>query len=422
MSDKYPARIDDFNLKIETIDDAFPKAIAEHEFPFRDGALLQDMGQKAHSIIIRCYFSNDKYEDHKKFINHLQSREYFELVHPKYGVMQGCIRNVAVRHDDSVDNAVLDITFVENLRGNIESPVVYVNADKDCEEAYQRSISEQKTKFSTDMHSALGSEAKSILDKALDPNQDILTQFPGLSIKARNYVKAVDIYVQGLETTLNNIANPANSFISTIEFGVTLPGRVIGSVARTAERYSMLYESIKSAPTRFISSLKDGLTKLENSLGFTTHTQTARSSRLALDLGYIFSDDETKRQMARRLENVRAFTPVGKYVKTETSPVLMTVTEIEQTLYDVRIELQASIDANREMQSLKDMAFILQEHAYKVKIESEKLATYDAPDYMPLHLICLLHGLSYQYAERLHTVNRFKHPNFIRGDYKVYVR
>lgn len=421
MPDRFPARIDGFGLDMETIEDTFTKSIAKYEFPYSDGALLEDIGQKARTIRVRCYFYNETYEEHFKFINHLESRELFELVHPQYGLMKGCIETVSVRHDAREETAEIDLSFVENLRGSIEVKIRPA-VDDSCEAAYNQSIDEQKAVFFYDMREAIGQAAAVVAAKALDPDQGILEQFTGLTRTVSEYVKSVDTYVRGLETTLNDIANPANSLISTIDFGVNLPGRVIGAAARTAERYSLLFDSIKNAPVRFVQSFRDGMTKLENSLGYPKHTRSAKASRAALDLGYIYRDDETNRNKARTQEKAKSFNTEGKYVKSEPMPVLLTADEIELSLYLAREMLQSSIDEEREMQSLKDLALLLQEHAYQVKIESEKLLTISVDNETPLHLICLMRGLPYQYAERIHSVNKIKNPNFVRGDVRVYAR
>jgi hypothetical protein len=232
----------------------------------------------------------------------------------------------------------------------------------------------------------------------------------------------VNTFINKLESTLNDIANPANSLIATINFGTNLPGRIIGALARTAERYSILYNSLKNTPNRFIQSFRDAMTELENSLDFKKHVRIAKARQASLDLGYIYSTDEENRNKTRRLEKIKSFDANGKYVKTEAMPLLLTVNEIEQSLYDVRTDLQTSIDETRGMHSLKDMALALQEHAYNIKIESEKLVPVTIDNEMPLHLICLMYNLPYQYAERIHSVNNIKHPNFVKGDIKIYVR
>lgn len=82
--------VDGIPLEIETLDDQFEVAIARHEFPFKDGALLENMGQKARTVAIRCYFWDDgshlTYNGHIKLVNHLKDKALFELTHPMKAV------------------------------------------------------------------------------------------------------------------------------------------------------------------------------------------------------------------------------------------------------------------------------------------------------------------------------------------------
>jgi hypothetical protein len=73
------------------------------------------------------------------------------------------------------------------------------------------------------------------------------------------------------------------------------------------------------------------------------------------------------------------------------------------------------------MDSLKDTARILTEHAISVKLESEKLVTVSVDNETPLHLLCLQRGLPYNYAERLIMVNNIPYPNQVKGEVQVYV-
>jgi len=421
--DKYYAYIyPQWKLEIENIEDSFEKSIAQYEFPYRDGALLEDMGQKAHKIRFRCYFYNENYDSHIELIKFLEGKDLIEIAHPQYGIIIGKIETLSVRHDDRERTAEIDITFIENLRGEIH-PLTYVDVESAAEEAFIEGQDEQMEEFKDDAEEELGAEADEVLEKELDPDKGILEQFTDISKKARKYVKDVDAYVRKLEGTLGTISNPANSLTSTIQYGVNLPGRVIGAVAKTVERYAILYNTIRNAPARFLLSLKDGLKKLELSFGkFSKHTRIASVQRRALVAGYIYKSDESKRQILKSAEKVKSFDALGHYLKTEPTEQIMTIQEIEQTLADVRSDIQETVELSRGMQSLKDLALVLLEHVNKIKLEREKLVRVDIENEIPLHLICLKYGLSYNYATRIYAINSCKHPNFVRGELNIYAR
>jgi len=421
--DKYYAYIyPQWKLEIENIEDSFEKSIAQYEFPYRDGALLEDMGQKAHKIRFRCYFYNENYDSHIELIKFLEGKDLVEIAHPQYGIIIGKIETLSVRHDDRERTAEIDITFIENLRGEIH-PLTYVDVESAAEEAFIEGQDEQMEEFKADTEDELGAEADEVLAKELDPDKGILEQFTDVSKKARKYVKDVDKYVRKLEGTLNKISNPANSLTSTIQYGVNLPGRVIGAVAKTVERYAIFYNTLRNAPARFLLSLKDGFKKLELSFGkFSKHTRIASVQRRALVVGYIYKSDEAKRQALKSAEKVKSFDAKGNYLKAEPAEQIMTIQEIEQTLADVRSDIQETVELSRGMQSLKDLALVLLEHVNKIKLEREKLVRVDIENEIPLHLICLKYGLSYNYATRIHAINSCKHPNFVRGELNIYAR
>lgn len=435
MPDLYQAQLDGFFLEIETTDDAFEKAIVRHEYPFKDGALLEDMGRKARVVKFRCYFWDDgadhaTYDTHIELVKHLASQEISELVHPKYGPLRGCVESMSVRHDDRDRTAEIDVTFVEGL---IEDggDTRHEDVEAGAEEAYNDGIADQEREFADDMKADLGPEAPGIMDRVLDPAKSIVEQFQDVSTKSRNYLKTVESYVGTMEATLNTIANPANSLVSTINYGTNLPGRVIGSVSRCVERYALLYDSLKNAPARFVNSMTFGLKGLSNSSGkFSKTTKIAAASHTALQTAYLYKADEVLRVAQKKNEGLRAFDALGNYtalavvasrVSGATAPeTTMTVNELESSLAEVRASLQEAIDLSRQNTSLKQQALQLQTHVNSIKLEREKIIQILLDNPMPLHLVCLRYGLPYNAAERLLMINAIPNPNSTSGEVSVY--
>jgi prophage DNA circulation protein len=427
MADTYFAYLDNTRLEMETIDDTFEKSIVRHEFPFRDGALLEDMGQKARTVRLRCYFWDDggdhaTYDDHILLINHLASRELFELDHPMYGIMKGCVESVSVRHDDRQRTAEVDITFVENLRGEIE-PAEQADVEAEAEAAFTDVQERMMDSFSEGLRDVLGPEAAGILDKTLDASKGVLEQFQNVSLAARNYLKKVDTFVSTVESTLTEIANPANSLVSTINFGTNLPGRVIGSVTRCVERYARLYETLTTAPARFADSFNLAALELERALGFgKSHVRSTAAAQAGYTMATLYKADEEQRQSLRRKEKNACFDASGTYTTPETAAPVMNVRELEQSLATTRTMIQRAVDQDRRQEGLKTMARRLLEHVNSVKLEREKIVAVDLDNVMPLHLVCLKYGLPYNTAERIHSINRIPNPSFASGRVSIYGR
>ncbi len=438
-AEKYAASIDGLPLDIETLEDGFEKALVQHEFPFRDGALLEDMGQKARTVRVRCYFWGETYEAHRELLERLERLDLLDFVHPKYGLLHGGIESIVVRHDDRRRTAEIDLTFIENLRGEAQ-PDARPDVAAEAEQAFVAGIAEQADAVVQDMRDVLGAEADTICGRVLAEGQDMLGQFTGLSAAASDYVRTVDTYVNGFSAALAAVANPANSLTATISYATNLPGRVIGAVARTVERYARLFDSVRSAPTRFVASLTDGVDEmsgaLEDAIGggasgvggagsaakssMTRRLAAATAQRAALEMAYIYKEDEQIRQAVRRVETAASFDVLGNDVKAETPGAIMTVNELEATLAVVRARLQASLAADRLAVSLKDLAVALLVHVNSVKLERDRIVTVRVDPEIPLHLVCQQYGLPYNYAERIYSLNNIAAPNFTRGHIDIY--
>ena len=423
--DIYPAQLDGYDLEIETLDDRFENAIVRHEFPKRAGALLENMGQKARSVSIRCYFWDHgdhlTYADHVDFINHLQSTELSELVHPQYGLIKGMIESFNVRHDDRDMTAEVDITFVEDMRGST-ADIEYEDVEAAVEEAVVASQLEQMDAFAAEVRAALGAESVGILERVLDPAQGIYTQFQGYSQRAKNYLKKVDAFVATVEGTLLDVANQANGIISTINYGTNLPGRVIGSLSRCIERYVTLYSTIKNAPSRFLSNLDQAMLQLEATAGFGKHLRIGFAIQAAQTIAGVYKEDESARGKVRKSETTAAFDTQGNYRAAAAVEPILTISELEASLSQLRTLLQDGIDQDRSMQSLKTMAGSLLNHINTIKLERDRIITVALDNAMPLHLVCHRYGLDYNYAERIASINRIPRPNFTRGEVQIYGR
>ena len=224
MPDLYKASLDGYDLYIETIEDTFESAIARHDIPFKDGSVLENLGQKARSIKIRCYFWDDDsehntYAYHVGFINHLAlvyegEAALSELYHPMYGSIHGYIETVTVRHDDRQMTAEIDITFVEQRRGVI-ADVEYAlldpaaNVDGGVDEEFLTAQDEQQAELADDLFN----EGVDV-EQTFDPEQSLFEQISGVSSDVRDLVKEVDGYITEFEATVTEVMQPVNSLVA----------------------------------------------------------------------------------------------------------------------------------------------------------------------------------------------------------------
>jgi len=404
-------------LKPETTDE-LPNTIVRNEYPYKDGAQLENTGQKARTVKCTAAFLNDEYDRHQDLIDALTQKETGEFEHPKYGVMIGYAENVSIRHDAGKRKAEIDFTFVEDLIGSTETVIVEYDVKAPAEASFLQGLNDAIAKFNKDYM------------------EDIAT-LGGLTTKIQDYTSAVNSLVSGFEAGMNAVANPANTLLSTVTFLTDLPGRVIGSIANVVERYSEAYSALHNAPARFTSSLKTGLAELETATGKKTaspktqaqelayatvmnHLKIQSALRLGLETAYRFKEDQPGRNTIKRNEKLRAFDGLGNYKALDQADPVMNADDLEKALADARELLRAALETDRSMTSLKNLAESLLRHVNIVKLEREKIVAVEVLSEMPLHVLCLQRGLPYQAAERILLINNFKNPNAIKGTVNVY--
>ena len=432
MADTYKAQLDTFALDIETLDDRFEKAIACYDFPYRDGAATEDMGERARTVNVRCYFLGERYTEHRDFVEHIKKQEFFELHHPKYGLLKGRIEAVSVRHDDRELTAEVDLSFVEDLLSR-EMPASFPDVQAGVEESFSTGQDELIGQIENDVRAALGNEAAGILEKELDPDIGIVEQFSDISLTARRYLQKVEGWNQGLAGWLTEVTNPSTSLLNMVSYPVTLPGLLVSTLAAAVERQALVLAGLRGSPGRFLDSLTRGCQDMKSGIGllpdqdsesdrFGERVQTATAQRLALEGAFFYSEDEERRQVLRKVEQSQAFDVLGNYLPQEDIEPVMTMPELERSLGLIRTEIQTAVDVSRGVSSLKTMAEQLVCHVNQIKLERDRILKVRLDNPMPLHLVCLGHGLSYRYAPRILAINNIVQPSFTQGEVLLYAR
>lgn len=421
--DLYPAQLDGFPLEIENLDDSFERAVVRHEIPGRDGAMLEDMGEKARLVNIRCYFWDEgehlTYASHIDLINHLKSVAASELIHPQYGSMTGMVERLSVRTEDP-DIAVVDITFVEEGRADLAA-IEYEDVAAAVEEEFLAGEEEQLAELEADLAAELG------------------TFFVAAGRSARELVATVEGHIAVLDAAVAAVTNPVNSLVAAIAYGTDLPSRVMASITHAVERASLLVSSTATAPAQLVMGIENELLKLQQAILaaapansaptltataiISRHLTIASSRRLALETATAYRSDEEQRRQLRTAEGVPSFDINGRYLASPIQVTVMTADELETTLATVRTSLQTSVSLARNLASLKAMARSLLDHVNTVKLERDRLITVSLENRLPLHLVCHLSGLPYNSAERVIAINsRIVNPNFTGGEVLLYGR
>lgn len=423
MAARHPATLNGFPLDLEQISSPVEKAIAVYEFPYRNGGKTEDLGETVQHHRFRAYFFGATYDTFFAVREELKKSTLFELVHPELGLLKGRVASMAPSWDDRQETAEVEFEFIEEAIDDAEPPRV-ISVEAAVEAAFEAGQVEQMEAFAGEVRAALGAEAGGILSVELDPELGILAQFGGVSLAARAYLQKVDAVVTAAEATLVSVATPANSLISTLDYGRALPGRVVGGIARAIERYTVLLSTAREFPGRFLDSLKLNLRDLDGTYrDFLAQLKMAGAQRLALEAAGLFEADERRRQALKKQESAPRWDKSGNRIQREAVGPIMHVDQVEAALASVRAYIQEAITLDRSVQVLPRLALNLLEHVSRVKMDYEQVVEVDVDIPTPLFLVCQKQGLPYGAVERVAALNpQFPNPNFVFGKVRVYAR
>lgn len=103
-------------FEVINITDSFERTLAEHAYPFVNGADLEEMGLQPRCVQLQAvFFGEGYYTSLMKLLEALQKSGSDVLVHPIFGRMPNMIcQSASLKHgDEFVDYVALDLTFVE---------------------------------------------------------------------------------------------------------------------------------------------------------------------------------------------------------------------------------------------------------------------------------------------------------------------
>ena len=116
-------------------DDSADRAIAEHAYPYLDGADVEDLGRGARRVSIEAFFWDgvvagdtpadsrleSGYENRlREFLKVLDAPGSGELIHPVFGSIKTAqVTRYTIRHEaENVDQCAVSVEFIESTPGN----------------------------------------------------------------------------------------------------------------------------------------------------------------------------------------------------------------------------------------------------------------------------------------------------------------
>lgn len=153
-----PASFRNINIEIESIGDDIDRSIVAHEYPYVDGANIEDMGRMPRHIGITAVFYGDDYEIKlQQFLSVLDEPGAGELIHPVFGSLQVQFVRLSVQHSyDRTDYARLTLDFIEaKLRTPLFDRVLPLQQIDAVNQSVDDVLAGAKTRFTLDIGKAL---------------------------------------------------------------------------------------------------------------------------------------------------------------------------------------------------------------------------------------------------------------------------
>ncbi|CFB70748.1 TPA: DNA circularization N-terminal domain-containing protein [Yersinia enterocolitica] len=408
--------------------DSWSRDIAQHEYPYIDGADVQDMGRKARNLRLSALFWGDDYDSRlQSFIAELDKRGAGELIHPIYGSMPNMqVIECQVGHDaENVDYCTVELVFLESKTGNPFFSQDYPTAQADV--------------IFNQVQSLMDAE-QSLMDNALAPLRDakkLMSKSKALASAALNMLLIFRGEITGFVGSTTDFVQYPGAFMSDLQSAVSLTSQnatssgssvsAASAISQTNATMSDWGEShrqlteIANLPTALVSGEKTAPVDIPAGVSVADVAELIAmvtivvAGELAQDAADIFSNEDINS--------------------------LLSPTEIERIANDTRQFIQTAIDQHRAqyadatqevsssptalgiawqpvVEGLKDIALAVQQLAANMITTRPPLIQRQVDSVSNLHLVAHRWYGDYRRAVELQRLNpQLRNPNNLQpGD------
>ncbi|CNI35678.1 DNA circularization protein [Yersinia pekkanenii] len=409
--------------------DSWSRDIAQHEYPYIDGADVQDMGRKARNIRLSALFWGDDYDSRlQSFIAELDKRGAGELIHPIYGSMPNMqVIECQVGHDaENVDYCTVELVFLESKTGNPFFSQDYPTAQADVIFNQVKSLMDAEQSLIEDALTPLRdakkmmSKSKALASTALNMLLIFRSEITGFVSSTTDFVQYPGAFMSDLQsaislTSLNAMSSggsgvSAASAISQTNVTMSDWGESHRQLTAIANMPAELVSGEKTAPVDMPAG-----TSVADIAELIAMVTIVVAGELALDAADIFSDDDINS--------------------------LLSPTDIERIANDTRQFVQAAIEQHRTqyadatqdvsssptalgiawqpvVEGLKDIALAVQQLAANMITTRPPLIQRQVDSISNLHLVAHRWYGDYRRAVELQRLNpQLRNPNNLKpGD------
>uniref|UniRef100_B8DKZ8 DNA circulation family protein n=1 Tax=Nitratidesulfovibrio vulgaris (strain DSM 19637 / Miyazaki F) TaxID=883 RepID=B8DKZ8_NITV9 len=414
------------------------RALVEHEYPYRPGAEVEDMGRKARRISLTAVFNGPQYEAGlAKLVAALEESGPGELVHPVFGSVTVRAASWDIPHEgEQPDYVEVGLEFVEagtdnaflgatGARGAAEGAALNAEgaageASEASGQSFARWLEQTARKYS-------------LADKVdvLNSMHDTLDEYDAVQRAGRSAVYYLDFpsaYLSDLQAAQQVAADPlavqGGGFRNWQKLSQAFPARSLtGGTGR----------SYPAGVSAYADSVAAGPSTGQAVASPMVSVPTADATRPAQQADLSTPQGATSAQLAV-LANVTQTALLTEQatalLQAEAAAPTLTPQEVEAVVGNLRDRMQDAVDGARIVlpaqdayavaQALRDAALALQELGAAVIEQSPPLVTHvvDAP--CNLHLLAhRLYG-DYRRAAELERLNpATRNPNFLAAGQEV---
>ncbi|OWY38043.1 hypothetical protein CEK28_14025 [Xenophilus sp. AP218F] len=386
---------------------------AQYEYPYLDGADIEDLGRKARKVALSAMFWGADYPQRlRAFIAALDAPGPGELIHPVFGSMaRAQVCGYQIQHDaDAPDSCTVEVSWVEATPGNPffanRSPL------SQCESVLAGSARLRQQAgaiFARAQELAAASQgALARLGALRQQLTATVTQLSGMARQtvaiANDLLAAPHAFVAEVNRLVDDIADWR--FDARLSVGIAVggaPKTAQPSPRPTLADWNALRRRLDKLPDRVRQSIAPG------------------GPTLALA---VWSSDQQRIDALLQLSAASRLTrAAASLFAAESEQASLTPPALEQVAGDARAALQTALDAAREglaedayplTQTLRELGLQVQESAAALIARRPPLLTRPAPAACSLRQLAQLwYGDSDRAAELLRLNPQLIHPNHL---------
>ena len=354
--------------------DAFERALAIYEYPHRDGAEVDDLGQRARSIAVTAVVWGANYsQDLESTLKTLGRTGSADFIHPVFGLMKLQVQRFEVAHtEERPDYAEINIQFLEDSKPAVFSAKPTAQQEADAAALAVSTAQDASTAALVAKTPGLASQLRSLRARL-----NVVDKFAAMTKQLRQNVN--DVVLAGLD-----VLTYPSSWASDI--------RSIFNAVASAPR---------AAAARIQGSLA-GFKMIRNALWPQTHSSGALAAPV-LPIAAVPGTPVAERtdvapavvlqalgaDLVLRERSLALAGAVGELLGLEADSATLTPAEIASMTAQTRAALQDAIDSARAtlpaedayavIEALRNVASALLDAAQTIILTRPPLTTWAAP-------------------------------------------